>query len=284
MQLDRADDADHLQPFDLRARVGDIFRLSGRYMRRPIGSAFGQNLFASRSSTMTTLGASGGVAVGEEAAALERHAQRLEEAGCDLHLIRRDHRLARRHHVSLGDDRRCCCRPAERQIAGRAGGRDARDGADALERALDEAPAASHRPYSATGRPTWPVRTCSALKPGSTASSCRKLANSSPAPMSSTNASATCTATSAPAHDAGAPAGGSGPAVLAQDDVEIDAGELRQRHRADDDALQDGQPEREGHDHPVHADLVTARQLRQAERRQPVEAPRAEGEPERDRR
>ena len=52
--------------------------------------------------------------------------------------------------------------------------------------------------YRAARGDTRPVSTCSAVNPGSTPRSCRKLASSSPAPMRRTNASATCATTSAP--------------------------------------------------------------------------------------
>ena len=52
-------------------------------------------------------------------------------------------------------------------------------------------------PYRARGRLTDTVSTPSGLNPGSTANTRRKLANSRPAPMSSTNANPTCATTSA---------------------------------------------------------------------------------------
>jgi hypothetical protein len=56
--------------------------LRGKYIRRPTGSAFGQNRFASPSSMMMTGGGRGRhVAVGEQSTADERHAQRLQVPG-----------------------------------------------------------------------------------------------------------------------------------------------------------------------------------------------------------
>ena len=81
-------------------------------------------------------------------------------------------------------------------------------------------------------------------------------------------------------HEARVAAGRAGAPVLAQDQVQVEPRELRERDGADDEALHQRDPDREGDDDPVHPDLVTARQLRQAERREPLEPGRAERQPE----
>ena len=63
------------------------------------------------------------------------------------------------------------------------------------DRSVNERIAASSR-YRAPGSPTVPVTTCSGTKPGRIARTWRKLAVSSPAPISRTSAKATCATTS----------------------------------------------------------------------------------------
>ena len=58
---------------------------------------------------------------GERPAAHDRHAQGIDQALGDVDLRRRDHRLARRHLVALGEDDAVAVVAAERQRAGQAG-------------------------------------------------------------------------------------------------------------------------------------------------------------------
>ena len=169
-------------------------------MRRPIGSWSGQKRCASVSSTMIS-------ACGRRRASSrssknrprdQLRAHRLEVARRDVDRAGRDHRLARLHLIALGEDDAVVVVAAERNRVGGAGGRHAGQRAQAPQRLVGErATAPSSSAYRERGRLTDAVSTPSGLKPGSTASTWRKLANSRPAPISSTNANATCATTSA---------------------------------------------------------------------------------------
>ena len=114
----------------------------GKYIRRPIGSWPGQNRFASFSSTMIEHGAGARRArvatLVEEAAAHELRAHRLEVARRDVHVLRRNHRLARLHLVALGQDDAVVLVAAERNRRRRARGDDARQRANAPQRLVGE--------------------------------------------------------------------------------------------------------------------------------------------------
>ena len=120
----------------------------------------------------------------------------------------------------------------------------------------------------ARARQAWrtTVSTLSRLKPGSTASTWRKLANSRPAPISSTNAKATCVTTS-PRRSVRAPRPAVPPASLfAQHDGQVRRQHVGDRNQPEDDADHRGDAEAVGHDHAVEMNLAAARQLLNVQR------------------
>ena len=165
---------------------------SGLYSRRPTGSSPGQKRPASFSSTMTTAQRAGSVALLEEAPPDEPHAHRLEVARRDVHGVGRDQRLARLHRVALGQDHAVVVLVPEGNGVGGAGGHDARQRPHPSQRLVGEgAPRVVVRVAGARGARPRRCSTRSATKPGSTSSTRRKLASSSPAPARSTNVNAT---------------------------------------------------------------------------------------------
>ena len=107
--------------------------LAGLESRRPIASRPGQKRWASRSSTMTTGGAVGGIAAVEVSPAHERNAHRLEVAVARRDLMRRHERFPRSGLALLGEDDAAAVDPAERDRRRQSGGADARQRARALE-------------------------------------------------------------------------------------------------------------------------------------------------------
>ena len=100
---------------------------SGWNMRLPTASPLGQNFRASRSSIDDHPRPSSTSPVVEEAAGDEPRPHRFEVAVGDRHLARRDHRLARRHLVALGQDHAVAVVAAERERGRQAGGLDTGD-------------------------------------------------------------------------------------------------------------------------------------------------------------
>ena len=78
-------------------------------------------------------------------------------------------------------------------------------------------------------------------EPGSTASSFRKLAKSRPGSDEQDEGEPDLHDDESAAYETRAPACRSRAAVVAQDEVEVEAGELRERHGADDESLHEGQ-------------------------------------------
>ena len=249
-------------------------------MRRPIGSAFGQNFLASRSSTITTRGAAGRVALREQPAALQRHAQRFQIPGTHVQHAGRDDRLPRSHHISLGNDHAAAAVPAERQEAADAGRLDARQRADTLERAAhirsqrriiripgrQRAHAPGHHVLRLEARidaEELPEAREQQSRADEQDEGQRHLRDNEPA-----------------AHEARRTAGGPGAAVLPQDDAQVAAGQLQGGHRADHQAERQRKAHRERDDPAVHPDLVSARHVGQSRRGQRVEAPEARREAE----
>ncbi len=110
-----------------------VFDCSGSVTRRPIGSTSPHSSFAAASADQHRFD----VAVGDVAAAQERDAHRAQVARRDLaHL---DRRLVARQQLGLALDHDRLHRAAlRRQVVDRAGGLDARQRAQALQRGVEE--------------------------------------------------------------------------------------------------------------------------------------------------
>ena len=195
---------------------------------------------------MTTRGDSAVSRVGEEPPALQRHVQGFEIAGRHVELVGRHDRLARRRRVAFGDDDTAAAVPAEGQEAGRAGGLDARQRADPLERTAGVRRAAPRRRDSGTSSGlTRPVSDVFGDEAGVDAQQALEAGQQQPAADEQHEGERDLRHDQAAPDVARASAGRAGPAVLAQDVAQIHSRQLHGRRDANDDAEQRGQAERE---------------------------------------
>ena len=279
-ELHRPDNADHLQPDCAGARLHDVLELlrqvhaaADRIGIRPelAGEPLVHDDDARRGRP---------VALSEQPASLQRNAQRFQIPGSHVQHAGRDDRLPRSHHISLGNDHAAAAVPAEREEAADAGRLHARQRADALERA------AHIRSQRGIIRIPGGQR---AHAPGHHVLRLEARVDAQELPeareqQSGADQQHECQRhlrDDEPAADvAGTPAGGSGPAILPQDVAQVPSGHLHRGHRADNDSERQRQNGGERHDRAVHPDLVGARHVGQAQRRQRVEAPEPQREAE----
>ena len=223
----------------------------------------------------------GVVARGEQAASLERHAERLEVAGRDGHAAGRDDRLARRRSVALGDDDAAAVVPAERQRGREPRGRHAWQRTEPLERAIREGTHRSVVRVTALEQPEPPREDVLGHEPGIDLQQLPEAREEQARADEQHEREAHLRRDERPAERPRMAARGARPSLVTQHRVQVQVADLQRRHETDDDAERHGQGRDHGHHDGVDADLGVAGQVREAGRGERIHGPRAEREPER---